>query len=79
LWPSIVLLPLHLRLNTADEVRATLVAGGCPLELIDRCEQAYRSSARQPGFDGPFLIELTMLRLLVTIYQVGWLPPGYAA
>jgi hypothetical protein len=24
----------------------------------------------QAGFDGPFLIELTMLRLLVTIYQV---------
>lgn len=55
--------------HASDEVRATLAAGGCPLELIDRCEQAYRSSARQPGFDGPFLIELTMLRLLVTIYQ----------
>jgi len=24
----------------------------------------------QAGFDGPYLIELTMLRLLVTIYQV---------
>lgn len=52
-------------------MRATLAAGGCPPQLISRCEAAYRSAARQPGFDGPYLTELTMLRLLVTIHQVG--------
>ena len=112
--------------GAADEVRATLAAGGCPLPLITSCEQAYRAASRQvsclpgaaavialtrsssqawrrqlhascqlglrlpaagasapaspalalrklgllqAGFDGPFLIEIAMLRLLVTIYQ----------
>ena len=58
----------------ADEVRATLATGGCPLPLITRCEQAYRAASRQAGFDGPYLIELSMLRLLVTIYQVSLQP-----
>ncbi|KAL4419413.1 hypothetical protein ABPG77_003387 [Micractinium sp. CCAP 211/92] len=57
--------------SAADEVRATLAAGSCPLPLplIDRCEQAYRAASRQAGFDGPYLVELTMLQLLVTIHQ----------
>ena len=104
----------------ADEVRATLAAGGCPLPLITRAEQAYRAAShqvgamgrycrsgircawrlacfqgmcclhilpawdpvhlspcwpthqtKQAGFDGPLIVELTMLRLLVTIYQAG--------
>lgn len=57
--------------SAGDEVRATLAAGSCPLPLplINRCEQAYRAASRQAGFDGPYLIELTMLNLLVTIYQ----------
>ncbi|KAL4425499.1 hypothetical protein ABPG75_009515 [Micractinium tetrahymenae] len=57
--------------SAADEVRATLAAGSrpLPLPLINLCEQAYRAASRQAGFDGPYLIELTMLNLLVTIYQ----------
>jgi hypothetical protein len=55
--------------SAADEVRATLAAGGCPLPLITRAEQAYRAASHQAGFDGPLIVELTMLRLLVTIYQ----------
>lgn len=55
--------------SAADEARATLAAGHLPLPLITRCEQAYRAASGQAGFDGPYLIELTMLRLLVTIYQ----------
>ncbi|PSC76100.1 E3 ubiquitin-ligase ARI4 [Micractinium conductrix] len=55
--------------SASDEARATLAAGGCPLPLITRAEQVYRAASRQPGFDGPQLIELTMLRMLVTIYQ----------
>lgn len=31
----------------ADEVRATLAAGGCPLPLIMRAEQAYRAASHQ--------------------------------
>lgn len=53
-----------------DEARATLAAGGCPLALAQRCEQGYRASSKQPGFDGPLIVELSMLRLLVSIYQV---------
>ena len=34
-----------------------------------RCEQVYKAAAAQPGFDGPSLIELGMLHLLVHIYQ----------
>lgn len=109
--------------SPTDEVRATLAAGGCPLPLITRAEQAYRAASHQArgaasgiacyvaglraffcrdgfdakpacstllmscrckpwcvtsvcsapqlqaGFDGPLIVELTMLRLLVTIYQ----------
>jgi hypothetical protein len=58
--------------SAADEVRATLAAGGCPLPLITRAEQAYRAASHQAGFDGPLIVELTMLRLLVTIYQARW-------
>ena len=35
--------------SSADEVRATLVAGGCPLPLITRGEQAYRAASHQAG------------------------------
>lgn len=54
----------------ADEVRATLAAGGCPLALTVRSEQAYRESSRQPGFDGPLIVELSMLSLILKINQV---------
>ena len=87
----------------ADEVRATLAAGGCPLPLVARAEQAYRAASRQvralahcarragnaceaaavlaaaashaiahpaqAGFDGPLIVELSMLRTLVSIYK----------
>ncbi|GAB4816837.1 hypothetical protein N2152v2_003883 [Parachlorella kessleri] len=57
--------------STSDEVRATLAAGGLPLPLINRCEQEYKAAASQPGFDGPSLIELAMLRMLVHLHQEG--------
>lgn len=53
----------------AGEVRATLAAGGCPLPLAARAEQAYRAASRQAGFDGPLIVELSMLRMLVSIYK----------
>lgn len=47
--------PCRLVLGHADEVRATLAAGSCPLPLplIDRCEQAYRAASRQVGVQPP--------------------------
>lgn len=48
------------------QVRATLAAGGCPLPLINQCEALYKASSPQPGFDGPLIVELTLLRTLVS-------------
>ena len=33
------------------------------------CLQAYLQSASQPGFDGPFIVELTILRTLNKVHS----------
>eukprot|EP00887_Chlorella_sp_A99_P000711 scaffold5.g711.t1 len=63
--------------SAADEVRATLAAGGCPLPLIERCERTYKEAASQPGFDGPLIVELTLLRTLVSIWKETAEDPAY--
>eukprot|EP00891_Asterochloris_glomerata_P004782 jgi/Astpho2/4782/Aster-x1237 len=40
-----------------------------PAAVLQKAQQAYLESASQPGFDGPFIVELTILRTLNKVHS----------
>lgn len=48
-----------------------------PPGLLARCQQVYGDTAQQAGFDGPYLIELTIMLLLSKVYPSLSNSPAY--
>ncbi|DBA93452.1 TPA: hypothetical protein ACH3X2_003239 [Trebouxia sp. C0005] len=48
-----------------------------PPGIFDKCQQVYSETAQQAGFDGPYLIELTIMLLLSKVYPCLGSSPAY--
>ncbi|KAL3138077.1 hypothetical protein ABBQ38_005308 [Trebouxia sp. C0009 RCD-2024] len=48
-----------------------------PPALFSTCQQVYLETAKQAGFDGPYLIELTIMLLLSKVYPTLSATPAY--
>lgn len=48
-----------------------------PPALLETCQQVYLETAKQTGFDGPYLIELTIMLLLSKVYPSLSATPAY--
>ncbi|KAK9829839.1 hypothetical protein WJX72_008179 [[Myrmecia] bisecta] len=73
--PSTASRPSRTRTALTEAVRARL--HHLPDATFKRCEATYVAAARQPGFDGPYLVELSIMYMLRNIYNEVGSNPAY--